>query len=139
MRLDDASTVAELTTQLGYAVEGPAQAVRIAGLLAAPGEHAALVAADAEDRPLGWIHVARQRYLEGDDTAVIMGLVVGEGHRSGGIGAELLGAGEAWAARIGCTTMTVRSRVTRERAHRFYERHGYLLEKTSHTFRKPLA
>ena len=39
----------------------------------------------------------------------------------------------------GCIRMTVRSRIARERAHRFYEREGYVLEKTSHVFRKPLV
>jgi len=37
------------------------------------------------------------------------------------------------------TTMVVRSRVARERAHRFYEREGYALVKTSHVFEKPLV
>jgi hypothetical protein len=33
----------------------------------------------------------------------------------------------------------VRSRVTRERAHQFYEREGYRLLKTSHVFEKRLV
>jgi hypothetical protein len=35
--------------------------------------------------------------------------------------------------------MVVRSRITRERAHGFYERHGYATVKTSHVFEKPLT
>jgi len=35
--------------------------------------------------------------------------------------------------------MVVRSRVARERAHRFYEREGYALVKTSHIFEKRLV
>ncbi len=71
-------------------------------------------------------------------TAAIMGMVVGEGHRSEGIGTALLAACEDWARGIGCSRMTVRSRVTRERAHGFYVRHGYDIEKTSLVFRKAL-
>jgi GNAT superfamily N-acetyltransferase len=138
MRLDDAEAVAELTTQLGYPVDGQAQAARIADLLEDEANHAAFVAADTTDRPIGWSHVMRQRYLEGDATATIMGMVVGEGNRSAGIGAELLAACEAWARGIGCVRMTVRSRITRERAHAFYQRHGYNIEKTSLVFRKAL-
>jgi len=33
----------------------------------------------------------------------------------------------------------VGTRVTPERAHRFYQREGYTLEKTSHFFQKGLA
>jgi hypothetical protein len=35
--------------------------------------------------------------------------------------------------------MQVRSRMSRERAHRFYEREGYEQVKTSVVFRKPLG
>jgi hypothetical protein len=34
--------------------------------------------------------------------------------------------------------MIVGTRVTRERAHRFYQREGYALQKTSHFFDKAL-
>jgi len=35
--------------------------------------------------------------------------------------------------------MLVGTRVTRQRAHRFYEREGYAVAKTSHFFEKELA
>jgi GNAT superfamily N-acetyltransferase len=139
MRLGDAEAVAKLTSQLGYPVDAAGQAPRIADVLSAPADNGAFVAVDARDRTIGWAHVMRQRYLEGDATAVIMGLVVADGSRSAGIGTRLLAACEGWAAYAGCGLMTVRSRVTRERAHGFYVRHGYALHKTSHVFRKPLA
>jgi GNAT superfamily N-acetyltransferase len=138
MRLDDAAAVAGLTTELGYPVDATAQAQRIADLLEDTANHAPFVAVDAGDLPIGWAHVMRQRYLEGDATAAIMGMVVGEGHRSEGIGAGLLAACEDWARGIGCRRMTVRSRITRERAHGFYRQHGYDIEKTSLVFRKSL-
>lgn len=138
MRLDDAPAVAKLTTELGYPVDGARQAARIDDLLQDSANHAPFVAVDAADVPIGWVHVMRQRYLEGEATAAIMGMVVGEGHRSAGIGTSLLAACEEWARGIGCARMTVRSRVTRERAHAFYRRHGYDVEKTSLVFRKAL-
>lgn len=139
MRREDAPAVAELTTQLGYPVDAEAQAGRISEIADDVDGHGPLVAVDDADRPVGWVHVVRLRYLEGDATAIIMGMVVGEAYRSRGVGAELLAASEDWARGAGCTRMTVRSRVTRDRAHAFYRRHGYTVEKTSLVFRKTLG
>lgn len=131
----DAVVVADLTTQLGYPTGPSETAERIALLLERPDDHAALVA-EEDGRAIGWVHVAIYTSLESGRVATIGGLIVGEGHRSGGIGAELLAAAENWARENGAAKMTVRSRVTRERAHRFYEREGYTLLKTSHVFEK---
>ncbi len=68
-----------------------------------------------------------------------MGLVVDDEHRSAGIGGALLEAAEAWALDRGCADLLVATRVTRERAHGFYRRHGYALLKTSHCFSRRLA
>ena len=137
-RTDDAAALAELTTQLGYPVDPVRMALRMAALLDRPDE-AVLVATGERGRPIGWVHVARVAVLEADARASINGLVVDEAHRSGGLGAQLLAAAEAWARGHGLDTMLVRSRSTRERAHRFYERHGYVETKRSHVFEKRLV
>jgi GNAT superfamily N-acetyltransferase len=111
---------------------------RLAPLLGSP-DDAVLVAVDAKERPIGWIHVGRTRILEADEHAVIHGLVVDEASRSGGLGAELLAAAEGWARERGIGTMLVRSRSTRERAHRFYRERGYREVKRSHVFEKRLV
>lgn len=139
MRSGDAGPVADLTAELGYPADGAEMGGRIAPLLARPDDHALLVAVDAADRPIGWLHVETSRTLETGPMANIAGLVVGEGARSGGIGQALLAAGEAWARERGLPTMQVRSRTSRERAHRFYEREGYERVKTSAVFRKSLV
>jgi GNAT superfamily N-acetyltransferase len=132
----DAAALADLTTQLGYPTQAAELAERLAML---DGEdHALFVAAGDDDQPLGWIHVAIEVGLEHGRAAVIRGLVVDERQRNAGIGVALLAAGERWARDRGVGRMVVRSRVVRERAHRFYEREGYSLEKTSHSFSKPL-
>jgi GNAT superfamily N-acetyltransferase len=133
----DAEALAALTTQLGYPVDPDRIRSRMRPLLR-DSSSAVLVAADGDDRPIGWLHVALLLSLEGDPRVHIMGLVVGDGHRSAGIGQELLAAGEAWAREQGVTRMTVYSRQTRERAHRFYEREGYALVKRSYFFEKEL-
>jgi GNAT superfamily N-acetyltransferase len=138
MAPQDAQAVAELTTQLGYPVEHHRVASRMNRLLEETSS-AVLVAVDAEDRPIGWLHVAIQLSLEGDARAHIMGLVIDDRHRSAGIGQELLAAGERWARERGVRRMTVYSRQTRERAHRFYEREGYAMVKRSYFFEKDLS
>jgi GNAT superfamily N-acetyltransferase len=135
---DDASVLAELTTQLGYP-STPADLTERLEPLLGDGDHLVLVAADADDGPVGWIHVAIDQSLASGTHAVIAGLVIDERHRSAGIGLALLEAGEAWARDRGIGTMVVRSRIVRERAHRFYEREGYTLDKTSYVFSKSLG
>ena len=136
-RPEDATALADLTTQLGYPTT-PAELDERLGPLLDATDHAVLVATSDRDRPVGWIHVTIEVGLEHAPTASIHGLVVDEGHRSDGIGAALLAAGEEWALERGLGQMVVRSRVARERAHRFYERKGFRLEKTSRVFVKEL-
>lgn len=133
----DAEALADLSTQLGYPVGADELGQRLT--VVAGNDHAAvLVATDGSDRPLGWIHVELKRTLVAPLTAQVMGLVVDERARNGGMGRELLAAGEEWAASRGCRHMLVGTRVTREGAHRFYTREGYTLQKTSHFFEKAL-
>ena len=66
----------------------------------------------------------------------ILGLVVDESARSRGVGARLVAAAELWATGLGLPEMRVRSRDTRERAHRFYLNAGYEIWKRQVVFRK---
>jgi ribosomal protein S18 acetylase RimI-like enzyme len=134
----DAPQLAELTTQLGYPVKADAMRARLERLVGRS-DDVVLVAVDGHDAPIGWIHVAMLALLEHSDYASINGLVVDEAHRSRGIGQALVAAAEAWARDRGAAQLTVRSRSTRQRAHRFYERLGYAQVKLSHVFAKPLV
>ena len=58
--------------------------------------------------------------------------------QSQGAGALLMQAAEAWSRKKKCVNMSVRSNGIRERAHKFYERQGYVHYKTQKAFRKPL-
>ena len=134
----DVGPMAELTTQLGYPVETDVLRARLVAVRSRTDDEV-LVAVDASDRPLGWVHVGRLALLETSDRACINGLVVDDAHRSAGLGAALVAGAERWARERGATAMIVRSRSTRERAHRFYERIGYVVVKRSHVFEKPLV
>ncbi len=132
----DAPALAALAAELGY----PTSPEELLGRLAAlhPTDAAVIVSTDASDVPTGWCHVEMRRTLVEPQSALIVGLVIGEGHRSAGIGAELLAAAERWARARGCRRLVVATRITRERAHRFYAREGYVVNKTSYFLTKPL-
>ena len=132
----DAPALAALAGELGY----PTSAEALLGRLAAlhPTDAAVIVSTDADDVPMGWCHVEMRRTLVEPISAMILGLVVGEGHQSAGIGAELLAAAEQWARARGCRRLVVATRITRERAHRFYAREGYEVSKTSYLLTKAL-
>ncbi len=132
----DAPALAALAGELGY----PSSPEELLGRLAAlhPTDAAVIVSTDASDVPTGWCHVEMFRTLVEPLSALIVGLVIGEGHRSEGIGAQLLEAAERWAQARGCRRLVVATRITRERAHRFYARQGYTVNKTSYFLNKAL-
>lgn len=137
MAAGDAPAVAELATQLGY----PARAEEIAermSRVAAGGADVALLVADDHERVVAWAHVELRDTLVAPPAAQLMALVVADGERDRGVGRALLQATESWALDHGCATLLVATRITRTRAHRFYRREGYVLNKTSHIFEKPL-
>ena len=133
----DAPRIAVLSGQLGYPATAAQMGKRLLGIKPAS-QHAVFVADSPEDGVIGWVHVSRQPLLEVEIRAEVNGLVVAEGQRSLGAGAQLLAAAEEWARKHGCKGMSVRSNVVRERAHQFYQRNGYEHYKTQKSFRKPL-
>jgi GNAT superfamily N-acetyltransferase len=133
-RPDDVPRIAELSGELGYPTSANEMKERFARI-EPPGVHAVFVA-EFEKQVVGWIHVSITPLLEVARRAEVNGLIVAEAHRSLGAGAKLLDAAEAWARKKKCTGMSVRSNVIRDRAHAFYERHGYIHIKTQKAFRK---
>jgi predicted N-acetyltransferase YhbS len=125
----DVPAIAELSGQLGYPMSAQEAGERLAAVRQRP-DHAVLVAESGAGRVAGWIHVFGTYHLMEPPTAEIGGLIVGEGHRSAGLGQALVEAGEAWARAAGFAGMRVRSNVVRTRAHAFYERLGYRCTKT---------
>jgi GNAT superfamily N-acetyltransferase len=137
-RRSDAERIAQLSGELGYPATAAQIATRLRQLKPAS-KHAVFVAESLDSAGLvGWLHVSVSHLLESDIRAEVNGLIVAEGQRSAGAGAKLLEAAELWARRHGCRAMNVRSNVIRERAHKFYEKHGYEHYKTQKAFRKPL-
>jgi GNAT superfamily N-acetyltransferase len=133
----DAERIAELSGQLGYPTTNKEMASRLKRALRAR-DGACFVADTADDGVIGWIHLSVTPLLEVERRSEVNGLVVDEKARSRGAGRKLLEAGEKWARKMGCTGMSVRSNVLRERAHGFYLREGYEHYKTQKAFRKAL-
>jgi GNAT superfamily N-acetyltransferase len=133
----DAPQIAVLAGQLGYPTTTAQIQKRFRGIQPVY-QNAVFVADAANYGVIGWLHVSKEPLLESEMRAEVNGLVVAEGRRSLGAGAQLLAAAEEWARKHGCKSMSVRSNVIRERAHKFYERNGYEHYKTQKSFRKPL-
>jgi GNAT superfamily N-acetyltransferase len=132
----DARYLAALSGELGYLVTTAEMKRRLSRLK--PAADNAVFVAETQNEVIGWVHVSVNYLMEVAVRAEVNGLVVSEKQRSNGAGARLLEAAEKWARGKRCVNMSVRSNVVRERAHAFYERHGYEHYKTQKAFRKPL-
>ena len=133
----DSDRIADLAGHLGYPSTGEEVRKRLSQMQDA-NQYAVFVAELPAGRIAGWIGLYVFRAVELETTVEISGLIVDEGIRSCGIGKILLDAAEAWARSLGCSAISVRSNVTRDRAHRFYTANGYEHVKTQKEFRKKL-
>src|ERR1700747_2247815 len=118
-RFEGAAPIAELSGQLGYPATVAAMQERLISLLHRPRYSAVFVAELAPNQVIGWLHVSVTPLLEVPLRAEVNGLVVAEGQRSAGAGAQLLQAAERWAKGQDCKSMSVRSNIIRDRAHAF--------------------
>jgi GNAT superfamily N-acetyltransferase len=132
----DAAYLAALSGELGYPVTAAEMKLRLSRMK--PAANNAVFVAETRGEVIGWVHVSVNHLMEVAVRAEVNGLVVNEKQRNNGAGARLLEAAEKWARGKRCVNMSLRSNVIRERAHAFYERHGYEHYKTQKAFRKPL-
>ena len=133
----DHARMAELAGQLSYPSAPEEIARRLQGINGSA--DAAVFVAELDGGEIaGWIAVFVYRTVEADARAEVSGLVVDERFRSQRVGEHLLARAEEWAREAGCQAIGLRSNVIRERAHAFYERHGYTHVKTQKAFRKQL-
>jgi len=138
VRVDDAIEVAELCVQLGYEASARQIEERIGRLLDSGEGRVALVACVGEG-VAGWIEASVEHHLQSEPFALITGLVVRDSVRGLGVGKRLCEEIERWAKGQGLKTLRVTSRSTRERAHQFYLREGFVLVKNSAVFEKVLG
>ncbi|MDJ0762851.1 MAG: GNAT family N-acetyltransferase [Myxococcota bacterium] len=135
--LEDAASLADLSTKLGYASTSQQVADRLEVMLRSR-EHLVLVACFFDGSVVGWAHVFLARRIESETFSEIGGLVVTEQYRGQGIGRSLLGAAENWGRGKGIKRLRVRSRSTRHDAHAFYKQLGFSLTKEQWVLDKPI-
>ncbi len=131
----DAAAVVRLAAELGYALDESATRERIAR--PAPG-FVTLVAQADDGAVVGMISATERTSLVAGHRVDIESLVVTDARRSGGIGAVLLAAAEAWARERNAPRVCLHSNVLRERAHGFYLAHAYTHVKAQYFFEKRL-
>lgn len=136
-RFDDAGAIATLSGQLGYPATSEQMAGRLVAILSR-GDMGTFVA-EVDGAVVGWIHMFGCERIDSEPSAEIGGLVVADGHRGAGLGAQLVEAGERWARSRRYDVVRARSNVLRENAHRFYRREGYVPVKHQAVFLKTLA
>jgi GNAT superfamily N-acetyltransferase len=122
-RPEDAESIAALLTEEGYPT-GPSDVVtRLAGF---EGPDGAVLVADLDDRPLGFIALRAVPRFEHDDAFVrILALVVDPGARERGVGHRLMAAAEAFAAERAAAFVEVTAGRHRPEAKQLYEALGY--------------
>jgi GNAT superfamily N-acetyltransferase len=133
----DFARIAELAGQLTYPSSAEQIAERLGGMRRSQ-ENAVFVAQLPSGEIAAWVAVFVYRVVEADARAEISGFVVDERYRSQRVGMHLLARAEGWAREKGCRAIGLRSNVIRDRAHAFYESHGYQHIKTQKSFRKDL-
>ncbi len=134
----DEPELAKLCGEMGYPSDASEVTARLLAL-SDRDDHMVLVATDAQDKPIAWVHTHLSFRLVVEVFAELGGLVVSEAHRGQMIGERLLAEAERWGKAQGVSMFRVRSNVVRERAHRFYLRAGYEQFKTSYVFEKTLT
>jgi GNAT superfamily N-acetyltransferase len=132
----DAEAISALLPDLGYEATADQVARRLAALREWPDQEA-FVADDG--RIVGLCHVQGVRLLASDGYAEIQALVVSAALQGRGLGKQLVDHACAWARARGYDRVRLRSNVTREDAHAFYEHLGFDKAKASHAFERRLS
>lgn len=134
--VEDIAGVAALAAQLGTVDDAQRFAPRMQRLL----DHAshAVFVSQGDDGLAGFAAAEHRLVLQGGEWVELMALVVDDGARRQGIGAQLVAAVEAWAARRGVDRVLARSNVLRDASHPFYLGLGYTALKTQHVYAKSL-
>lgn len=125
-RPEDADAIVRLIGQLGYRSTAPDVVARLEEL--SDSAHDRVLVAEA-DGVVALASLHRVPLLaEGGHFARVTTLVVDESRRGSGLAETMLGALEGAARAWGCTTLELSCgrRPERERAHAFYESHGFV-------------
>jgi len=136
MRQEDSQAVSQLLQQLGYPATPEQVLDRFRRL---DRERHGLFVVEVSAHVVGWAHAEHRQALASDPRVEIMAMVVDESFRGQGFGKALLRWIEAWGAEVGVKIVRVTSNLARTDSHAFYQRAGYVLQKQSAVYAKPLS
>ncbi len=142
-RPGDAAHIAQLTLQLDPDLDPAPIAQRFERLLTRA-THAFFVlddpSSDGGDGIAGFVAAEHRTLLQFGERVELIALVVDPRVRRCGAGSTLVAAVEAWARqRRGVQDMVVRSSLSREDSHPFYQRIGYVHHKTQNVYTRTLT
>ncbi len=123
-RAGDHETIATLLDQLGHPANADDVPRRVAAIERDP--DAAIWIAELEGRVVGFATALMIAAIHMDGpVAQLTSLVVDEGVRGRGVGAQLVTEAERWARERGAVRISLTSALHRVPAHAFYEHLGY--------------
>lgn len=134
--LDDVTSIAALSGQLGYQAETDKMRKRLARILASKDD--CVFVADNHGIIAGWIHGYYTLGVQSDPFVEIAGLVVDEKFRRKGIAALLVNHVSEWATLQDAINIRVRCNTIRLEAHRFYGAIGFHEIKEQKIFQRPV-
>ncbi len=136
----DAPSLAALCGQLGYPTTVGDTNARMDALTQESGHTTQPVFVyELAGRVVAWMQLREAATLESGLCVEIIGLVVDESARSGGIGSTMVDFAKTWARERGHARLRVRTNQTRTRTHEFYERKGFTLTKVQRVYDLSLA
>jgi GNAT superfamily N-acetyltransferase len=129
----DIQAITKLSIQLGY----PSQtdeitATNLEWIFGSENDDAFV--ADFKGWVIGWMQVTYVVRLESKPFCELVGLVVEERARGGGVGKLLVARAMEWARERGTETLRLRTNVNRKEAHKFYEKIGFTLTKEQRVY-----
>ena len=134
---EDAATIAQLSTTLGYESQPAVIASRLRAIVKSDAD-LMTVAVDSHGTIVGWLQAHAALIVESGFHVEITGLIVSPVQRRRGIGRALVTEAECWAKAKAAEAVVVRSNVQRVESHAFYPALGYSATKTQNVYRKNL-
>lgn len=132
--LSDCEELCNLNLQLGFKLSEEKVKERL-GFIINRRENKLFVA-EYNGKVVGYVHGSVSERIYDDRLFLIHTLIVNENYRGLGIGTLLIKEIENWAIKNNYLAIGLWSRIDRVGAHKFYERHKYINERTQKYFLK---
>jgi ribosomal protein S18 acetylase RimI-like enzyme len=136
LNLDDLEEIYDLNLELGFNFPRKKLKERVEYLINRP--ETKVFVAEYNSKVIGYIHGSVSDRIYDDRLFFIHTVIVTENYRGIGVGNKLITKIEEWVSRNDYLGIGLWSRIDRIAAHKFYENHGYINERTQKYFLKHL-